>query len=899
LDNTKNGKTSTINFFWKTGEMDSAGSSSSGFSSTSSTTGASAARSDKDVKHRRPKKNARGDKQTADDGESPAPESSDPPDARSEGSEQSGEMEDTAEEQDMTPSARLVEGDLLTFEMADLGTLAGIGVVCGDSQRLLAGVQLTRCQDPRDGETVVKNWDGCAFMVCPHLSFRASFEYTKMKKSIENNVGEAAPTSMDDLALAKERMEHEETENQELMQRALRMNENAGAPNAGRGIRYGNIVQLMHFRSGLFLAMERSPAEVNHNNLRVVLTSGSPNCHFRVLPRFKLRSIGSSVYAGDEVILENAEHEGFTLSASSRYSYEVANPSTSLSVALPHSLRSPRILEMNGCMTNQTVTRSDWKGGGGGSGMHQCVSFVVRLYARFSARDNATHLTTLSRFRIFHPEFNGYLTASSNPDKGDVLDYVEGSEFHHYGAGASAKQVRECSNSVSGLEAGVFASGLPAHMAYLKPLASSGDPTNPRNHTAKSCWSFEPADGGLRAHIIRFHEPVRIRHLASGKYLYVNSKEKGMFTARSQKRNARRNSVKGISLDEGLSPDDTAFFNCTLVDAPAPGSATVKGVPGLIFKLVPTSATTPELHQGTSIVRITHTLRDGRVLYFTDVDDFKPQLSSLMVLPNGTAAPREPSDVRSRCGFRTKSSGVDIVKIMPITKEEDVLLNRLLSYIPILHLYAHNYKVEKLKHPPVHMCERMVAMLLCLINDLVKGGFTSVGSKTVVDSCNEANAVSTIELASIYGGEPNRMYVMPFLALDSLMSYFTPPFRVVFSVQRMCCEVKLMNAVFEAALAPYNRYGHKDSPFQKGNGADLLIATQKVTNASFVIIGGVSSLQYPWSDPFLCFRLRHHTVCPVLIRFATKHDFRKCGVDGVFRTTVLESMASFRLSGGT
>lgn len=91
-------------------------------------------------------------------------------------------------------------------------------------------------------------------------------------------------------------------------------------------IRYGEIIQLEHHRSGFFVAMKKSPAPFNTNNKKVVLKYGSRGCFWRILPRFKIRNIGSHVYADDEVLLENIKYGSFVLSASHRHSFPHANP---------------------------------------------------------------------------------------------------------------------------------------------------------------------------------------------------------------------------------------------------------------------------------------------------------------------------------------------------------------------------------------------------------------------------------------------------------------------------------------------------------------------------------------------------------------------------------------------
>ena len=65
--------------------------------------------------------------------------------------------------------------------------------------------------------------------------------------------------------------------------------------------RYGDIVQLEHRKSELFVALHKTPAPVNSSCKKVALKPGSFAAQFRIAPRFKSRSLGQLVYAEDEV----------------------------------------------------------------------------------------------------------------------------------------------------------------------------------------------------------------------------------------------------------------------------------------------------------------------------------------------------------------------------------------------------------------------------------------------------------------------------------------------------------------------------------------------------------------------------------------------------------------------
>jgi hypothetical protein len=77
--------------------------------------------------------------------------------------------------------------------------------------------------------------------------------------------------------------------------RALEANQNAEhleRLSRGEGtepIKYGDIVQLQHVKSGLFVATHKTPAPLNPSCRKVTLKAGSFACQFRILPRFKVK----------------------------------------------------------------------------------------------------------------------------------------------------------------------------------------------------------------------------------------------------------------------------------------------------------------------------------------------------------------------------------------------------------------------------------------------------------------------------------------------------------------------------------------------------------------------------------------------------------------------------------
>ena len=91
---------------------------------------------------------------------------------------------------------------------------------------------------------------------------------------------------------------------------------------------------------------------------------------------------------------------------------------------------------------------------------------------------------------------------------------------------------------------------------------------------------------------------------------------------------------------------------------------------------------------------------------------------------------------------------------------------------------------EKQRVPPIDLCEAVTLQCLALIDDLRKGenNLTPPRHLNVAEAMKEANATLPAVFATFFTGEPDAR------------------------VQRMAMECKVLDAVFEAALAPYTSY---------------------------------------------------------------------------------------------
>jgi len=131
------------------------------------------------------------------------------------------------------------------------------------------------------------------------------------------------------------------------------------------------VVQLQHLTSGHFLALHKTPAPLNPSCRRVSLKPGSLAAHFRIMPRFKMRSVGSLVYADEPVIFRSVKHENLVLGASSAAS-DLGSPSTlpsTLPSFGPSGAGGKRARRASGfSASGQSGGGHSRSGGGGGGG---------------------------------------------------------------------------------------------------------------------------------------------------------------------------------------------------------------------------------------------------------------------------------------------------------------------------------------------------------------------------------------------------------------------------------------------------------------------------------------------------------------------------------------------------
>ena len=264
---------------------------------------------------------------------------------------------------------------------------------------------------------------------------------------------------------------------------------------------YGGKVQLLHVYSGKFVEGRRATAEKQRENLLLTMheEAGSANSAFVVRPRYNYRTEGDYVYFGDEIVLESCELAPSVVGASS----------------VPFNQIQPELCE---------VSLVDAQAGAAGSS-----GWAIDLYARQAPHEARDFLTAGAErnVRFWHSHTHGYLTASADERKSPPRPYLR--------------------------------------------KAHNEDQHDEGNHTTKSLWSFEFAKTATSGGALQWapqnagqsvgagaKEKVRVRHVATGRYLAVVPKD-------------RRSAQTLREIESGAQePDAGAEFDMTLEDEPTP-----------------------------------------------------------------------------------------------------------------------------------------------------------------------------------------------------------------------------------------------------------------------------------------------------------------------------------------
>ncbi len=732
-------------------------------------------------------------------------------------------------------------------ETAATPSILDLGLLHGDRQRRLPAVLEMPLSVDDEANMTVGDLGGisleeCTFRFLPKLNYRAERELRRIEKlqvTKKTAAGAGDDESDDDNDVVedgekekgkKKQSKKDKKKAQEKSQAALssdalmdrvrleremnveelRKVETLGLTTP---IKYGDIVQLQHLGTGMFVSMKKKPALLNSNNRKVVLNNGSLASHFRVLPRFKVRSEGTPVYAGDEIFLESVKHRAMLLCASPSFKH----PRCALlqGEAPPRLLRHPEKIELNGKFLDESQRpaiaaaadasavaavaaargagedqSSDGGGGeaGASSNSPPALSFTVHLYARFSAKQTLQNLNTLHHFRLFSPEFNGYLQASTNRDKGDDETFESGGSPHKLKYTASA-----AANSEGGGAAGCTKKSHTVLLTELSPKDRENR-NNPVNLSAKAIWRLE-TEGITTGAVVHYKSTLRIRHVATNKLLAVLP-PKGAAPGTPATPGAAAVAAAGTAASDAGA---YAAFRTVLVDAPVSGSAEERALgPALAFQLLPTEAVTHTDSETVRSVALKNSPSSLRIQH-------KASKHFVASLPQRLGfGEQQSSDAGTEGGgvlaLAAEPTGEAVFKLIPIEEGERKVTDEVASFLAPFKLFARGcYRRRdgavdghaESGRPSIEECEEVIEICAQLIDDLIRGDAPEdqVRDDHAGDNIARATAMDAATFSTVFGGEPDA------------------------KVQGLCCELKLMDAVFECCLAPYNAY-------MKFNGAD-------------------------------------------------------------------------------
>ena len=186
----------------------------------------------------------------------------------------------------------------------------------------------------------------------------------------------------------------------------------------GLNVTYGQVVQLWHPHSRRFLQV--SPANnslMEPSNMKVELSATpSRECYFRIMPRYKVRSVGDLICVDDEIVLESEKSRGQFIHCSN-------DP---LSAAMSKAAAPLQFLEGN-YEVNLSVAMGSFLVSVYSS--NESTHFVKRRYGTAlesftnpranderdeSAEDDAVGSVAVQSgtvVQLFHKDSNGYLSA--------------------------------------------------------------------------------------------------------------------------------------------------------------------------------------------------------------------------------------------------------------------------------------------------------------------------------------------------------------------------------------------------------------------------------------------------------------------------------------------------------
>ncbi|GMI08106.1 hypothetical protein TrVE_jg11753 [Triparma verrucosa] len=480
------------------------------------------------------------------------------------------------------------------------------------------------------------NFHDCLFQILPMLNYDSSNASSTLHRR------PSFRASSTETALMDLRVKQELKQNQNSIKKYMMGNEKTN-------VLYGHIVQLKHLSTGKYLQGDTYTADKERDCLKLTLSEGDENCHFRIMPRFRVRREGSIAYYGDMMHLRSEKLHGYAVRITG--------------VACDEHEDEPRVLE-----ANLSLQPSGLK--------------IMKFY-RPSQKDMTLINTNIDYVSFFHPETSRFLqgscakvkdvdddfaalvkqdtslreanTGADTPlaassrrisgtffgsprgsigGEGEVGDEVESGdddEEEDGEKGFNEKEFLMLDPSIredTPLPTAKTSTGSQKRLPFFSPLIHP-TPANPLNLSAKSMFIFE-YKSRLTSGFVRWADPVRLRHVATGMYLAVQKTPIHVFSR-------------------------TTLYCTTLVDH------NETDLDLSLFYLVPTDKQDEFVPESQVSLRIEHHLSDSVVLHATNAVN--------RVTESLGFTTSDSSEGGFHLMFSSSRNEHDALVMMPLTKE--------------------------------------------------------------------------------------------------------------------------------------------------------------------------------------------------------------------------------------
>jgi hypothetical protein len=277
--------------------------------------------------------------------------------------------------------------------------------------------------------------------------------------------------------------------------------------------------------------------------------------------------------------------------------------------------------------------------------------------------------------------------------------------------------------------------------------------------------------------------PYRLRHVASNKYLAVDTLSPAALLDPANQRKALRRRDDDDDANES--------FTAAMVEDADPGlpPGALGSFDSLVFYLTPTDESGDLLRDGVSTVQLEHRSPHAGVLYFKHAKEAKPPMAPFAAT-HGDGPPvaagsgaatgaamratgRKHLGAESPGGrvlFRASVSTVDALKLMPLEPQETSAIAKATSKVRVFLLYAHLAQTyapfgdseggsgKGKGKGPAHLalCDKVVAACLDAMDDFLKGSAKPPRRHaSLSDAMKEANQTLPATFATFFAGEPD------------------------------------------------------------------------------------------------------------------------------------------------